>query len=117
MSSWAGSEWSTRPSAKSPVVIAAAAPTKPTHQSNVAPSRQAFTDRYNLPRWGAFVATAVLAWLLMLVIGVMAKIVSHLSYQHFFRTMPGVARAASTPTVQRDATRTSTLRSVSVARF
>ncbi len=55
----------------------------------------AFTDPYNLPRWGAFVATAVLAWLLMLVIGVMAKIVSHLSYQHFFRTMPGFARVGN----------------------
>ena len=55
----------------------------------------ALTDPYNLPRWAAFVTTAVLAWLLMLVIGVMAKIVSHLSYQHFFRTMPGFARVGN----------------------
>lgn len=53
------------------------------------------TDPYDLRRWAALVTTALLAWLLMLVIGVMAKIVSHLSYQHLFRTMPGFARAGN----------------------
>ena len=55
----------------------------------------ALTDPNRLTRWAAFVTTALLAWLLMLVIGVMAKIVSHLSYQHLFRTMPGFARVGN----------------------
>jgi len=55
----------------------------------------ALADPHDLPRWAAFVSTAVLAWLLMLVIGVLAKIVSHLSYQHLFRTMPGFARVGN----------------------
>jgi hypothetical protein len=53
------------------------------------------TDPGDLPRWGAFVAAALLGWLVMMVVGVMAKIVSHLSYQHLFRTMPGFARAGN----------------------
>ncbi len=53
------------------------------------------TDPFDLPRWGAMVAAALLGWLVMLVIGVMAKIVSHLSYQHLFRTMPGFAQVGN----------------------
>ncbi len=48
-------------------------------------------DGFQLRRWSAFVILAVLGWLLMLVIGVMAKIVSHLSYIHLFTRMPGFA--------------------------
>ncbi len=62
----------------------------------------AVTDPHDLPRWGAFVAAAVLGWLVMLVIGVMAKIVSHLSYQHLFRTMPGFARVGNPNQLLRD---------------
>ncbi len=55
----------------------------------------AVTDPYDLPRWGAMVAAALFGWLVLLVLGVMAKIVSHLSYQHLFRTMPGFARVGN----------------------
>ena len=55
----------------------------------------AVTDAYDLRRWGALVAAGVLGWLVMLVIGVMAKILSHLSYQHLFRVMPGFARVGN----------------------
>jgi hypothetical protein len=48
-------------------------------------------DGVQLRRWSAYLVFSVLGWLLMLVIGVMAKIVSHLSYIHLFARMPGFA--------------------------
>ncbi len=52
-------------------------------------------DPHDPRRWAAYVAALVLGWLLMLVIGVMGKIVSHLSYIHLFRAMPGFARVGN----------------------
>jgi len=50
------------------------------------------TDPGNLRRWAAYLAAATLGWLLMLVVGVLAKLLTHLSYINLFRTMPGFAR-------------------------
>jgi hypothetical protein len=52
-------------------------------------------DPYRLSRWAALATALVVGWLVMLVIGVMAKIVSHLSYIHLFRAMPGFARVGN----------------------
>jgi hypothetical protein len=41
--------------------------------------------------WAAYAASLVVGWLVLLVVGVMAKILSHLSYIHLFRVMPGFA--------------------------
>jgi hypothetical protein len=48
-----------------------------------------------LRRWAAAGTVLILGWLVMLVVGVMAKIVSHLSYIHLFRSMPGFARVGN----------------------
>ncbi len=48
--------------------------------------------RHDVRRWAAYVAALTLGWLVMLVLGVMAKIVSHLSYIHLFSRMPGFGR-------------------------
>lgn len=45
----------------------------------------------DLARWAALVVAALCGWLVLLVVGVMAKIVSHLSYINLFSRMPGFA--------------------------
>ncbi len=54
-----------------------------------------WNDPGNLRRWAAYVTVATLGWLLMLVIGILAKLLTHLSYLNLFRTMPGFARAGN----------------------
>ena len=41
--------------------------------------------------WAGYVVSLVVGWLVLLVTGVVAKILSHLSYIHLFRVMPGFA--------------------------
>lgn len=52
-------------------------------------------DAYDFAHWSALLALLLAGWLVILVIGVMSKIVTHLSYTNLARHMPGFAALGS----------------------
>lgn len=50
---------------------------------------------YDFARWSAVLVLLLAGWLVVMVVGVMAKILTHLSYNNLARVMPGFAQLGS----------------------